>query len=34
VLIAFAGILIFLIMNLISKLTLGRWHESEMRREQ
>jgi NitT/TauT family transport system permease protein len=34
VLIAFAGILIFLIMNLISKLTLGKWHESEMRREQ
>ncbi len=33
VLIAFAGILIFLIMNALSKAALGNWHESEMKRE-
>jgi NitT/TauT family transport system permease protein len=33
VLIALTGILIFLAMNLISKLALGKWHESELKRE-
>jgi NitT/TauT family transport system permease protein len=33
VLIALTGILIFLAMNFISRLTLGSWHESELKRE-
>ena len=33
VLIAFAGVFIFLAMNVVSKLALGKWHDSEMKRD-